>query len=253
MYAEERQQQIVGRARAEGRIDVAQAAEEFSVTPETIRRDLRVLERHGLVRRVHGGAFATERAGSEMSLSTRSTRMVAEKQRIGKAAAALLGDAESVFVDEGMTPRFVAEALPTDAPLTVITAALPTALALADNPAITIIQLGGRIRGRTLATVDYWTSRMLDDLAIDLAILSANGVSRQHGMTTPDPAVAEVKHRAARSARRRVFVADHTKFGVDSFCRFADVRDFAVIVTDSGLSAAEAHRYEMLGPQVVRA
>ena len=71
-------------------------------------------------------------------------------------------------------------------------------------------------------------------------------------MTTPDPAVAEVKNRAMRSARRNVFVGDHTKFGMDSFCRFADVRDFSVIVTDSGLSASEAHRYELLGPRVVR-
>lgn len=253
MHAEERQQGLVGMMRADGRVDVTRAAEEFTVTPETIRRDLRALERKGLARRVHGGAFPTERAGSETPLAVRSTRMIAEKQRIAKAAAGLLGDAESVFIDEGVTPQLVAEALPTEVPLTVITASLPAAMALARNPATTLIQLGGRIRGRTLATVDYWTSRMLDDLAIDLAFLSANGVTRQHGMTTPDPAVAEVKHRAARSSRRRVFVADHTKFGIDSFCRFADVRDFAAIVTDTGLSAAEAHRYELLGPQVLRA
>ena len=253
MLAEERQQKIVGRVRADGRIDVTEVAEELAVTPETIRRDLRTLERHGLVRRVHGGAFPTERAGYETSLSSRTTRMVAEKHRIAAAAVTLLADAESIFLDEGITPRLVAEALPAGVPLTVVTASLPTALALADSPSITVIQLGGRIRGRTLAAVDYWTSRMLDDLVIDLAFVSANGVSRQHGMTTPDPAVAEVKHRAVRSARRSVFIGDHTKFGTDSFCRFADVRDFSVVVTDTGLSAAEAHRYELLGPRVVRA
>jgi DeoR/GlpR family transcriptional regulator of sugar metabolism len=253
MHAEERQQRIVGRVRADGRIDVAEVAEQLAVAPETIRRDLRTLEQHGLVRRVHGGAFPTERAGFETSLSSRTTRMVAEKRRIAKAAVGLLADAESVFVDEGITPQLVAEALPTDVPLTVITAALPTATALSRNPATTVIQLGGRLRGRTLATVDHWTARMLDDLVIDLAFVSANGVSRQHGMTTPDPAVAEVKSRAIRSARRTVFVGDHTKFGMDSFCRIADVRDFSVLVTDTGLSAAEAHRYELLGPRVIRA
>lgn len=253
MYAEERQQWIVSQVRSDGRIDVGRAAEDLKVSPETIRRDLRILERHGLVRRVHGGAFAMERAGFETTLLSRTTRMVAEKQRIAKAAVELLADAESVFVDEGFTPQLIAEALPTEVPLTVVTAALPTATVLARNPATTVIQLGGRIRARTLATVDHWTSRMLEDLVIDLAFIGANGVSRRHGMTTPDPAVAEVKQRAVRAARRAVFVGDHTKFGADSFCRFADVRDFSVIVTDSGLSGAEAHRYEMLGPRVVRA
>lgn len=253
MHAEERQQWMVGRVRSAGRLEVTEVAATLGVTPETVRRDLRLLERHGLVRRVHGGAFPLERAGYETSLSSRTTRMVTEKQRIAKAAVALLGDAESVFVDEGFTPQLVAEALPTEVPLTVVTAALPTATLLARNPATTVIQLGGRIRGRTMATVDYWTSRMLEDLVIDLAFIGANGVSRQHGMTTPDPAVADVKQRAVRAARRVVFVGDHTKFGVDSFCRFADVRDFSALVTDSGMSAAEAHRYEMLGPQVVRA
>lgn len=253
MHAEERQQWIVGQVRSEGRVDVNGVAQQLGVTPETVRRDLRTLERHGLVRRVHGGAFPMERAGFETSLSSRTTRMVAEKQRIAKAAVALLGDAESVFIDEGFTPQLVAEALPTESPLTVVTASLPTGTLLARNPATTVIQLGGRIRGRTLAAVDYWTSRMLEDLVIDLAFVGANGVSREHGLTTPDPAVADVKQRAIRAARRAVFIGDHTKFGVDSFCRFADVRDFAVLVTDSGLSAAEARRYEMLGPQVVRA
>ena len=73
MHAEERQQRIVGRVRADGRIDVTDVAEQLDVAPETIRRDLRTLERHGLVRRVHGGAFPTERAGFETSLSSRTT------------------------------------------------------------------------------------------------------------------------------------------------------------------------------------
>jgi DeoR family fructose operon transcriptional repressor len=253
VYPEERQQWIVRRVRSDGRVDVAAMAEEVGVSAETVRRDLRTLERHGLVRRVHGGAFPLERAGYETSLSSRTTRMVAEKQRIAKAAVDLLGDAESVFIDEGFTPQLIAEALPTEVPLTVVTAALPTATALARNPATTVIQLGGRIRGGTLATVDHWTFRMLEELVIDLAFVGANGVSREHGMTTPDPAVAAVKQHAMRAARRVVFVGDHTKFGVDSFCRFAEVREFAVIVTDTGLSAAEAHRYDLLGPQVVRA
>ena len=74
----------------------------------------------------------------------------------------------------------------------------------------------------------------------------------EHGLTTPDPAVADVKSQVMQVSRRRVFVGVHTKFGVSSFCRFAEVSDFEAIVTDTALPASEAHRYTMLGPQVIR-
>jgi DeoR family fructose operon transcriptional repressor len=88
MYAEERQTAIVGRARSRGRVDVTQLAEEFGVTTETVRRDLTVLERHGLLRRVHGGAIPVERLGFEPALATRDNVLVLEKERIAKAALA---------------------------------------------------------------------------------------------------------------------------------------------------------------------
>ncbi|MEU4254569.1 DeoR family transcriptional regulator, partial [Amycolatopsis sp. NPDC026612] len=86
MYAEERQRVFLDRARANGRVDVAELAAEFSVTTETVRRDLTVLERHGLLRRVHGGAIPVERLGFEPALATRNTLMATEKDRIAKAA-----------------------------------------------------------------------------------------------------------------------------------------------------------------------
>ena len=104
-----------------------------------------------------------------------------------------------------------------------------------------------------MATVDHWATRMLGELVIDLAFLGANGISREHGLTTPDPAVAAVKGLAMARARRKVFVGVHSKFGVSSFCRFADVSDFEALVTDTGLGTNDAHRYSALGPQVIRA
>src|SRR4051794_27441086 len=88
MYAEERQSAIVARARNAGRVDVTALAEEFAVTTETVRRDLTVLERHGLLRRVHGGAIPVERLGFEPGLATRDNVLVTEKERIAKAALA---------------------------------------------------------------------------------------------------------------------------------------------------------------------
>ncbi|AHH96030.1 DeoR/GlpR family DNA-binding transcription regulator [Kutzneria viridogrisea] len=252
MQADERQRHILDRAREHGRVDVADIATELNVAPETVRRDLRLLDEHGLVRRTHGGATPVETAGFETGLAYRSTSRVQQKRRIARAAAERLGDAETVFVDEGITPQLVAEELPTSRPLTVVTASLPTAAALSAVPTTTVLLLGGRLRGRTMATVDHWVLRMLGEMVIDLAYVGANGISREHGLTTPDPAVGAVKAKAMEVSRRRVFVGIHTKFGAASFSRFAEVGDFEAIVTDTALPPAEVSRYAALGPKVIR-
>lgn len=252
MSAEERQHRILILARREGQVEVAKAAAEFGVAPETVRRDLSELERRGLVRRTHGGAYPVESAGFETNLAQRVTLHVENKRRIAAEAVKLIGDAETVFVDEGYTPQILATLLPTDRPLTIVTASLTTAAAIAESANTTVLLLGGRVRARTLATVGPWASAMLAGFVIDLAYLGSNGISREFGLTTPDPVVADVKASALRVSRRRVFMGDHSKFGASSFCRFAEVSDFEAIVTDTGLSSAEAHRYTLLGPHVVR-
>ncbi|MFH8486472.1 DeoR/GlpR family DNA-binding transcription regulator [Streptomyces longisporoflavus] len=255
MTAEERQREIVKAARTSGSVDVTALATELGVAKETVRRDLRALEDHGLIRRTHGGAYPVESAGFETTLAFRTTMHVPEKRRIATAAADLLGDAETVFVDEGFTPQLIAEALPEAAkgrPLTIVTASLATAGALAEADNMSVLLLGGRVRPGTLATVDHWTTRMLAGFVIDLAYIGANGISREHGLTTPDPAVSEVKAQAIRASRRTVFAGVHTKFGATSFCRFGHVGELEAIVTSTQLPASEAHRYSLQGPQVIR-
>jgi len=250
--AEERHHQIVALARRPGEVNVAKLATELDVSAETIRRDLRLLEKHGLIRRTHGGAYPVETAKFETDLAIRTTRGVPEKRRIAAAAAGVIGDAETIFIDEGFTPQLIAEALPTDRPLTVVTASLHTAAWLAASTPATVLLLGGRVRGRTLATVDHWAAGMLSGFVIDLAFIGANGISRESGLTTPDPAVADIKAHAVRAARRRVFVGVHTKFGVRTFCKFAEIAEFESLITDTALPVSEAHRYARLGPQVIR-
>ncbi|WP_237301307.1 DeoR/GlpR family DNA-binding transcription regulator [Streptomyces sp. CLI2509] len=250
--APERQREIVRAAREGGSVEVNALATRLGVAKETVRRDLQALEDHGLVRRTHGGAYPVESSGFETTLAYRTTMHVPEKRAIACAAAGLLHDAETVFVDEGFTPQLIAEALPRERPLTVVTASLSTAGALAADPHMTVLLLGGRVRAGTLATVEHWATRMLSGFVLDLAFIGANGISREHGLTTPDPAVAEVKRQAVRAARRRVFAGVHTKFGAAGFCRFAAIPDLDTIVTSARLPAAEAHRYAQLGPQVLR-
>lgn len=246
-----RQRQIVEFARSRGRVEVPALAEELQVATETIRRDLKVLAGRRLLKRVHGGAIPLETAAFESGLAYRSQVDLAQKHRIAGAAADQLHGAETVYLDEGFTPRLVAQLL-ADQELTVVTASLLAAEALAHSDTVTVLLLGGRMRGRTLATVDEWALDRLRSLVIDIAFLGTNGISTEHGITTPDPAVAAVKQTAVRVAGRRVLVAAHSKFGETHFCRFAEVADFQTIITGTELTATEAHRYEALGPSIIR-
>lgn len=250
--SETRQSRIVEFARTRGRVDVVSLATELDVASETIRRDLKVLAGRRLLKRVHGGAVPLETASFESGVEYRSQVDLAQKHRIAAAAAGLLHGAETVYLDEGFTPRLIAERI-AEEELTVVTSSLLAAEALAHSPTVTVLLLGGRMRGRTLATVDHWAVDMLSSLVIDVAYLGTNGISLEHGLTTPDPAVAAVKGTAVRVARRPVLVAAHSKFGESSFCRFAQIGDFETIVTGSELGADEARSYELLGPVVIRA
>jgi DeoR family transcriptional regulator, fructose operon transcriptional repressor len=253
MYAEQRQQRIVELARSVGRVGVAALAAEFGVTAETVRRDLTALERHGLLRRVHGGAIPVERLGFEPGLAARDAVMTEAKERIAKAALAELPAEGSVLLDAGTTTARLAELLPGDRDLTVVTNALPIALTLSVRPGLTLLLIGGRVRGRTLAAVDEWALRSLRDVYVDVAFVGTNGLSPERGLTTPDPAEAAVKRAMIAAARRVVVLADHTKVGERNFARFGDLEDVDVLVTDSGLDADATARLEAAGVEVVRA
>lgn len=252
MNSDLRQSQILEVTRGRGRVTVAALADELDVATETIRRDLKALAERRLVKRVHGGAIPLESAAFESGVEYRSRVDLEQKRRIAAAAVSLVDGAQTIFLDEGYTPRLVGEFV-ADRELTVVTASLLAAEVFSDTPNVTVLLLGGRMRGRTLATVDHWAIEMLRRLNIDLAFLGTNGITPEEGLTTPDPAVAAVKHEAVLRSERRVLLAADSKFGITNFCRFADVADFETIVTGTELSEAAARRYEALGPQVVRA
>ncbi|WP_346534294.1 DeoR/GlpR family DNA-binding transcription regulator [Micromonospora sp. DPT] len=253
MYAEERQQEILRRARAQGRVDVMVLAEELTVTSETIRRDLTALERAGVLRRVHGGAIPVERLGFEPALATRDAVLTAEKERIAKAALAEVPEEGAIIIDAGSTTGRLAQVLNAERELTVIVNAPPLATLLAARPNLNVIMLGGRVRSRTMATVDDWAMQALSQIYVDVAFMATNGCSVERGLTTPDPAEAAVKRAMIASARRTVLLADHTKFGDDHLARFGRLADVDLIITDTGLSAAAAAGLQHAGPEVIRA
>jgi DeoR family fructose operon transcriptional repressor len=253
MYAAERQQRILQKARERGRVEVAGLATLLEVTSETVRRDLTALERHGLLRRVHGGAIPLDRLGFEPGIATRDAVLTAEKERIAKAALEELPADGSILLDAGTTTARLADALPRDRDLTVITNSLPIAMKLSAHPNLTMLFLGGRVRGRTLAAVDIWAMRALEETFVDVAFMGTNGFSVERGLTTPDSTEAAVKRAMIKAARRAVVLADHTKFGNDNLMRFGSLKDVEALITDTGLDPKLVPSIEGTGVRVVRA
>jgi DeoR family fructose operon transcriptional repressor len=253
VYAEERLQLIVARARTEGRVDVTALAAELDVTPETVRRDLTSLERQGLLRRVHGGAIPVERLGFEPAVGQRAERNREEKDRIAKAAIAELPVEGAILLDSGTTTARIADMLPLDCELTVVTNSLPIALSLSVRPNLRVLIAGGQVRSRTLAAVGDWAGTALASIRVDVAFLGANGVSPVHGLTTPDQSEAAAKRAMIRAARRPVVVADHSKLGTDYFARFGELSEIDTLITDTGADDELVAELESTGLRVVRA
>lgn len=253
MYAEQRQRDTLRLARATGRVEVTTLAELQRVSVETVRRDLLALEGVGVLKRVHGGAVPVERVRHESELSVRDGQRREVKERIAAAALAEVEGATSVLLDAGSTTARLAELLPADVDLTVVTNSLPIAMLLGQRPRTTVISLGGRVRARTLSTVDGAALRALEGLLVDVAFLGTNGVSVEHGLTTPDLAEAAVKTAMVAASRRSVLLADSSKVGLDELVRFAGLSEVETVYTDSELDDTAAAQLEAAGPTVVRA
>jgi DeoR family fructose operon transcriptional repressor len=230
LYAEERRHLIVQMAREVGRVEVSRLAERFAVTPETVRQDLNALQRSGLLKRMHGGAVPLERSLYEARVSDRR-EFSAEKDSIATAAVSLLPHDGSVFLESGSTSTFLAERIPPGRTLTVFTNSLPIALLLAPRPDLTVITLGGRVRSVTLGEVDNFAIRSLRDIHVDVAFLGTNGISTQHGLTTPDQSEADFKRETLRVGETTVLLADRTKLGQASVWRYGDLDAIDVLVT----------------------
>ena len=253
LFSDERQEAILAEISRERRASVAGLAERFAVVGETIRRDLAELERRGVIRRVHGGAIPAEKVTFEPPIEDRASRMTAEKERIAAAALTELPAEGSIFIEAGSTPSYLANALPSDRALTVVTNGGYIANALARHDHLTVLSVGGRVRPRSLACVDDWALDVLSRLHVDVAFLGTNGISVGSGLTTPDLAEAAVKRATLTIAARTVLLADHSKVGVVSLARYGELNQIDLLVTDTGLPLEDMRELGDAGLRVIRA
>src|SRR4051794_6987644 len=229
----DRQPAIYMLALREGSVDVADLASRHGVTTETIRRDLTDMQNRQLLRRVHGGAVPVERMNHEPMVEARDMVNAEEKLRIATAAVAEVPERGSVIIDSGSTGQRLAEVFPVERDVHVVTNSLLTALTLSRRGLRQLTVLGGAVRTNRHAMVDDTTRGELQHMAIDVLFMSCDGLSFQHGLTTPYREEHTIKRAMIGRARRVVALVDQSKFGNVQMFSFATFDQIDVLVTDT--------------------
>ena len=249
----ERQQLLLKHLDGKQRITVAEICAQFSVSEATARRDLEQLAGQGLIQRVHGGAIAIHRAAPELPILERSQEQSEEKSRIGRAAADLIADSETVFLGSGTTVLEVAKNLRQRHNLTVITNSLPVVNALAGLPEVTVVVMGGILRDSELSFIGHITEAALAEVRADKVVTGTRALHLEHGLTNDYLPETLTDRLILRSGREIIVVADHTKIGSVSAVFLAPLSSIHTIVTGREADVETIRLLQQKGIQVITA
>lgn len=231
--AQERLLAIASHLERDGKLRVSDLAERLGVSDMTIRRDLRELERQGLVRRVHGGAVLELGRSYEPPLVARSLEHTEEKRRIGRRAAQMIGEGESVTIDIGSTTMELARAIESSRNITILTPSLPVAEELLERPNLQVMMPGGRVRPGERSFVGDVATEFFSRFFVDRLFLSIGGLDAVAALTEFNEEDAAVKRAMLSGAKQVVLLADSAKFDRVAFRQVAALSVVDILVTDA--------------------
>ncbi len=212
-------------------VRVDELTAELAVSVATIRRDLATLESRGDLRRVHGGAVASETRLEEPLFDDKTSIAAPEKRRIAEMALTLIRPKDSIFLDGGSTVLALAALLHERSDITVVTNSLRVAAELAGGgPALILV--GGELRRLSQTFVGPLTRFTIGQIHVDRAFMGTIGLDSKSGLTTTDPREAFTKELIMRNAGEVILLADGSKIGKTSFARFADLSTINTLITD---------------------
>lgn len=247
----ERHQRILNLLGDKGQVRVSEFTLHLGVSEATVRRDLGQLQEQGWVKRTHGGALLIRTAPPEPPVFHRMEENAPEKQRIGKAAADLIHDGDTVFVGSGTTALEVARHLRGRSSITVITNALTVMNALATEQGITLLSTGGILRMSEQSFIGHLAEQALSELRPQKVIMGIRAISLTGGLTNEYVPEVSTDRVIIRSAPEVILVADHSKFDQTSTAWVAPVTAVHTIVTDDGTRPEILHALRRQGIQVI--
>jgi DeoR/GlpR family transcriptional regulator of sugar metabolism len=251
----ERRRKILEIIQDSGSTSVGDLCGQFDVSEMTIRRDLRDLDREGLLRRVHGGAVSNLGRSYEPPYAVRTTRNDEKKRAIGRRAAELVLDGDSIALDIGTTTLEIAHALQGKRNLTIITASLPIANEIVSNLSlmadVRLILTGGIVRPGELSMIGHIAARTYADFHVDKAFIGVGGMSPEDGLTEYNLEDALVKKPLLQNAHQRIVVADSSKLGRTTFTSVAPLSMVNTVITDSDIPREVLQDLQKLGIEVL--
>jgi DeoR family transcriptional regulator of aga operon len=233
LSSEERQNSIINLLNRQGRLSVGEVVEQFKVSQATARRDLETLAEQGKLQRVHGGAIPLLKAPPELPILQRASANSEEKVRIGKIAAALIQDGDTILLGSGTTVAEVALALRQRKGLTVITNSLPVLNTLSGLPDISVIALGGVLRDSELSFIGHITEQALAEVRADRVIIGVHALNLEQGLTNDYMPETMTDRAILHAGREVIVVADHSKVNTVSTALLAPITSIHTFVTDS--------------------
>jgi DeoR/GlpR family transcriptional regulator of sugar metabolism len=251
----ERQRKILELIARNNRVTVADLVTFFEVSEMTARRDLADLAREGLLRRVYGGAMSSLGRSYEPPYLLRTTTNLTLKQAIGKAAARIISDGDSVALDVGTTTLEIVRALEGKANLTVVTASLPVANEIISrfslDSDVRLILTGGIVRSGEMSMIGQFAARTYSELHVDKAFIGIGGISPKDGLTEYNLDDALVKRALIASADQVIVVTDGSKFGRTTFAQIAPLTEIDTLITDQSAEEQMVAQLEHMGIEVI--
>lgn len=232
MLPQERYQELIKYLQQHDIIKVEKMLDLFDISIETARRDLNHLENEGIIKKIYGGATLIRKEDSEPATSERMSRNIAEKTAIGKKCAEFINDGDSILLEVGTTVLQAAKALKSKKNLSIITNSIHVINELMDTD-FDIYIIGGKMRhgeGSISGAVSLFE---LENFHIQKAILSAGGITPEHGISDYNIEEVLVRKKVIEQAREVILVADSSKFGRDVLAHITPLSSIDTIITDN--------------------
>ncbi|MBU2670732.1 DeoR/GlpR family DNA-binding transcription regulator [Actinoplanes bogorensis] len=242
---------ILDQLASSGSVDVGELAEQFEVSPATIRRDLQALEDGRLLSRTHGGAVAAD-VSFEVPVRYRSGQHREEKVKIARKVMAMLPSGPfTLGLTGGTTTHLLARSMATRVDVTVVTNALNIAHELVMRPRIKLIMTGGVSRTQSYELVGPLADQALNGLYMEVAVVGVDGISARGGLTTHDEIEANTNATMIRRAGKVIVVADGSKIGKICLAGIGPITDVATLVTDATADPAGVEEIRRTGVDVL--
>ncbi|EJE48355.1 transcriptional regulator of sugar metabolism [Acidovorax sp. CF316] len=251
MLTTQRKQLILQRLAQQGQVVAKALSDEWGVSEDTVRRDLRELAGEGKLQRVHGGALPASAAVGD--LQVRQELAPGEKRLLGRAGAALVRPGQVVILDGGTTSLQVVQHLPLDLHATVVTHSPAVATALAGHVHIEVLSLGGRLYRHSMVNVGASVVEAAGRLRADLFLMGVTGVHAQAGLTTGDFEEAAVKRALHQRAAETVVLASTDKLGAASPFGIAQLKELSALVVPAAAPAQVQKALQATGVELVLA